>query len=59
MKFTPNKPIETKDSTITVDRGLSVGSHRFRLVVENDRGQRSRPAEVVVKVEANVRIRRP
>jgi hypothetical protein len=50
VKFVPNKPIETSVPTVVVDAGLAVGRHRFRLVVENRRGQRSRPAEVIVTI---------
>jgi hypothetical protein len=35
---------------VVVDAGLPIGSHRFRLEVENARGQRSQPVEVVVTV---------
>lgn len=50
MKFTLNKPVETKKPEVAVDPGLPPGNYRFRLVVEDDRGQRSPPAELVVTV---------
>lgn len=50
MKFVVNKPIELKVPTVLVDAGLMAGKHVFRLVVENERGTQSRPAEVVVVV---------
>jgi hypothetical protein len=50
MKFEPNQPFESNLPDVTVDPGLRPGPHRFRLVVENQRGQRSPPAEVVVTV---------
>ena len=50
MKFTPNEPIETEEPTIAVDPGLPVGLHRFQLVVVNDRGQKSEPAEIAVTI---------
>lgn len=50
MKFTPNVPVATRESTIVVDAGLPVGSHRFRLVVINDRGRESKPVEIIVRI---------
>jgi hypothetical protein len=50
-KFEPNKPQITEGPTITVDAGLPVGRHRFQLVVEDDAGQRSAPAETVVTIQ--------
>ena len=50
MRFTPNQPIVTDEPRVAVDPGLPVGIHRFQLVVVNDRGQRSEPAEVVVVI---------
>ena len=50
MKFEPGKTIDTDTPKIEVDGTLAVGVHRFRLVVENDRGQRSRPAEISISV---------
>lgn len=50
MKFTPNMPVKTREPMIVVDAGLPVGSHRFRLVVINDRGRESKPVEIVVRI---------
>jgi hypothetical protein len=51
--FQPNVPVTTPASqpTIQVDQ-LGVGVHRFQLVVEDDRGNRSAPAVVSVTVRA-------
>jgi hypothetical protein len=45
-----NQPIggETRGPAVVVDAGLPRGRHRFRLEVVNARGQRGRPAEVIV-----------
>lgn len=48
--FRPNVPVVTRAEFVRVDPGLPVGQHRFRLVVVDDQGNRSRPAEVVVSV---------
>lgn len=50
MKFALNKPIETKEPTVAVDAGLAIGRHIFRLVVENELGTQSKPADAVVTV---------
>lgn len=50
MQFRPNEPIETEEPTVVVDGDLPEGTHRFQLVVINDRGQRSRPTEIVVTI---------
>ena len=51
MKFVPNKPFESPKPTVLVDRGLSPGQYRFRLVVVNTAGVASKPADVIVTVE--------
>lgn len=48
--FRPNVPLVTRADFVRVDPGLPVGQHRFRLVVVDDHGNRSRPTEVVVSV---------
>lgn len=50
MKFTPNQPFETDSPTVDVDPGLAPGLYRFRLIVSNDRGKRSQPAHVNVRI---------
>ena len=50
MIFEPGKTIETTTPTVEVDGTLPVGIHRFRLVVENARGQRSAPSEVSIAI---------
>ena len=49
-KFTPGEPIVTREPTILVEE-LEPGRHRFSLVVEDDRRQRSAPDEAVVIVQ--------
>jgi hypothetical protein len=56
MRFTPNHPVETREAKVVVDAGLPVGIHRFQLVVVNVRGQRSKPAQVVVEVVRQGRL---
>ncbi len=50
VKFILNKTIRTTTPTIEVDGTLAVGVHRFQLVVENERGQRSKPAVITITV---------
>jgi len=42
-KFVPGQPIATDQPFIDVDAGLSVGTHRFQLVVVDAEGNRSAP----------------
>lgn len=51
-KFVAGNQVETPDSSVVVDAGLSVGLHRFRLEVVTDAGRKSPPAEVLVQVLA-------
>ena len=50
-RFEVRTPITTRDPTITVDAGLAIGRHRFRLEVIDGDGHRSAPDEVVVEVQ--------
>ena len=50
MKFTLHKPFETEQAVVEVDAGLPSGAYRFQLVVLNQSGLRSDPAEVVVHI---------
>jgi hypothetical protein len=52
VRFQRNAPIETTQPTVVVDAGLPPGAHRFQLVVVDGAGNRSRPAEVVVRITA-------
>jgi hypothetical protein len=54
LKFTPNTPFVSKTPTVVVDAGLKPGSYRFRLEVEDESGNKSRPDEQVVVVERSV-----
>jgi hypothetical protein len=50
--FAVNTPITTREPTVTVDAGLPVGRHRFRLEVIDTAGLRStRPDEAVVEIQ--------
>src|SRR5215204_1917541 len=54
MEFKPNTPIVTTTPTVEVtlspQNALSVGPHRFRLVVTDEAGNESEPAEVTIIV---------
>lgn len=50
MKLTPNQPVVTREPKLVVDAGLPGGRYRFRLVVVDDRGRPSKPAEAVVTI---------
>ena len=45
-----NKPFDTRDPGIVVDNALTVGRHRFALVVVDDQGNESKPVQHVVEV---------
>ena len=47
--FVPNQPVTTREPMVVVER-LPAGRHRFRLIVEDDEGNRSAPDEVIVTV---------
>jgi hypothetical protein len=42
-RFVPGRPITTEQPFIDVDAGLSIGTHRFQLVVVDEQGNRSLP----------------
>lgn len=48
-EFAPRQTIETKEPVVSVE-GLPVGVHTFRLVVVDDAGNTSTPADVRVEV---------
>lgn len=50
--FRRGTPVVTDTATVTVDAGLPTGVHRFQLVVVDDAGNVSRPAELSVEVRA-------
>jgi hypothetical protein len=58
-RFEINRPITTAESTVTVDAGLPVGRHRFRLVVIGGRRQPSAPDEAIVDIQRLVIDLRP
>ena len=49
-RFTVNQPIDTLEPRITVDPTLSIGFHRFQLLVTDSSGRRSQPALATVEV---------
>ena len=51
MKFEVGVPVASGKAAVVVDGGLAPGVHRFQLVVENARGQRSAPVIVDVVIE--------
>jgi hypothetical protein len=51
VQFALNRPIETAEPTVVVDKGLPAGRHRFQLVVVNRAGQASQPVVVDVVVD--------
>ena len=54
VRFALNQTIETAETTIAVDPGLSPGRHRFRLVVIDDAGKRSQPVEAIVEIKGEI-----
>jgi len=50
-RFVVGTPQITREPTITVDAGLPVGRHRFRLEVIDASGLRSAPDQVIVDVQ--------
>jgi len=50
-RFEIDRPITTAEPTITVDAGLPVGRHRFRLVVIGARRQLSPPDDAIVEIQ--------
>ena len=50
MKFSANTPVQTEKPAVVVDRGLPVGTYRFRLVVVTKDGRSSQPDDVVINI---------
>ena len=50
-RFVAGTPQITREPTITVDAGLPVGRHRFRLEVIDSSGLRSAPDQAIVDVQ--------
>jgi hypothetical protein len=48
--FVKGRTVETAEPVVVVDAGLSVGTHRFQLVVVSNDGRRSAPEAVDVVV---------
>ena len=53
--FKPGTTIETREPAVIVDAGLEPGIYRFRLVVKNDRGVESLPADLTITVLKPIR----
>lgn len=51
VKFVPNTPVATRTSEVVVDAGLKPGRYRFRLVVQDSRGQQSLPQDLTVVIQ--------
>jgi hypothetical protein len=50
-RFDINAPIATREPNVTVDAGLPIGRHRFRLEVIDAVGSRSTPNDAIVEVQ--------
>ena len=50
-RFERGLVIKTILPTVTVDAGLPVGTYRFRLVVVDNSGNRSKPVETEITIE--------
>ena len=50
-RFPLNTPVTTREPEVTVDAGLEIGRHRFRLVVIDREGRTSQPHEAIVEVQ--------
>ena len=48
--FKPGTTVDTREPVVVVEAGLEPGIYRFRLVVVNERGVASLPAELTVTV---------
>ena len=48
--FTSQRSFTTTEPTITVDKGLAVGTHTFELVVSDAQGNRSKAARISIEV---------
>ncbi len=51
VSFVAGKSVSTDTPNVVVDAGLPAGRHRFRLVVQDNGGTNSQPAEIVVQVQ--------
>ncbi len=48
--FVTSSRFETRDSSLSVDGGLPVGDHIFQLTVIDESGNKSKPAQMTVKI---------
>lgn len=58
-RFEVNAPISTREPAVTVDAGLPIGRHRFRLQVVDTAGRRSTPHDAIVEVRRIIVEPRP
>ena len=57
--FVKGRTVETAEPVVVVDAGLSVGTHRFQLVVVSNNGRRSAPEAVDVVVSRRLVVETP
>jgi hypothetical protein len=57
--LTPGKPVTVREPQLLVENRLRPGRYRFRLVVFDDGGLESDPAEMIVSVQDAVRPTEP
>ncbi|MQM31133.1 MAG: hypothetical protein CRU78_11675 [Candidatus Accumulibacter phosphatis] len=57
--FVKGRTVETAEPVVVVDAGLSVGTHRFQLVVVSNDGRRSAPEAVDVVVSRPLVVETP
>lgn len=57
--LTPGQPVTVGQPELLVENDLAVGRHRFELVVIDNGGLESAPAELIVTVRRLVRPRDP
>lgn len=55
--LTPGKPVTVSQPVLLVENQLAAGRHRFQLVVIDDGGLESDPAELVVTVQPRRPVR--
>ena len=58
-RFERGRPVSTRESLVTIDAGLAIGTHAFQLIVVNDGETPSKPVKVVVVIERSSDLSRP
>lgn len=59
VTLTPGQPVTTIKPVILVENELPAGQYRFQLVVTDEAGLESAPAELLVVVRGPIRPREP